>query len=393
MRICFLLNHYATHQVAHAAPFAFELSRRDPKAEVTIACTSDAQLEAAQRLAAHFPGQRAKLERLQMSPRYRVFDAAFSRFWFAAKRGMLSSNREFFRQFDAIAAPEKHFVALRTRYGVSRAKLIHTRHGAGDREGGFDERTRDVDLTLVSGRKIYQRLVSGGLADADELAIVGYPKLDLADASPRPARLFANDRPTVLYNPHFDSQVGSWREQGIAVLEWFAAQPGYNLMFAPHVVLFERPWRHAARVPKRLLRAPNLRFDPGSSASTDMTYTRAADIYLGDVSSQVYEFIAEPRPCVFLNVHGVAWQSNPHYAHWRFGPVIERVEQIGEALAAAQRERTTYETAQREALAVTFSRDPERTAAQRGADAISEFMREGRVVSPCYGLEPPSSAR
>ena len=50
-------------------------------------------------------------------------------------------------------------------------------------------------------------------------------------------------------------------------------------------------------MPKQLLRAPNLRFDPGSPASTDMTYTRAADIYLGDVSSQVYEFIAEPRPC------------------------------------------------------------------------------------------------
>lgn len=29
-----------------------------------------------------------------------------------------------------------------------------------------------------------------------------------------------------------------------------------------------------------------------------MTYTPAADIYLGDVSSQSYEFLLDPRPCL-----------------------------------------------------------------------------------------------
>ena len=381
LRVCFLLNHYATHQVAHAAPFAFELSRREPQADVTIACTSGVQRDAAAELGLLFPGQRAKIVRLQMSLAHRAADALLSRFVFVAKRGMLASNLEFFRGFDAIAAPEKNFLELRTRFGLTGVRLIHTRHGAGDRKGSFDERAREFDLTLVAGQKILDRLTERDLVSEGKIAVVGYPKFDLADASPPP--LFANARPTVLYNPHFDAKVSSWRSHGVAVLDWFAAHPDYNLMFAPHVVLFERARRHRAQLPRRVRASNNLRVDLGSAASSDMTYTRAADIYLGDVSSQVYEFIARPRACVFLNAHAVRWEGDPHYAHWRFGPVIERVEQLDKALVSAQRDSARYEAAQREAFAYTFSREPGRSAAQRGADAVAEFLRRGRIVSDC----------
>lgn len=393
LRVCFLLNHYATHQVAHAAPFGFELSRREPQADVTIACTSDAQRDAASDLGRLFPGQRATIVRLQMSLAHRAADALLSRLVFVAKRGMLASNLEFFRGFDAIAAPEKTCLELRTRLGLAGVKFIHTRHGAGDREGSFDERTREFDLTLVAGQKILDRLAERDLVSEGKIAVVGYPKLDLADASPPPPALFANTCPTVVYNPHFDTKVSSWRSHGIAVLDWFAAHPDYNLMFAPHVVLFERARRHRAQLPHRMRASNNLRVDLGSAASSDMTYTRAADIYLGDVSSQVYEFIARPRPCVFLNAHAIRWEGDPHYAHWRFGPVIERVEQLGDALDSARRDSARYEAAQREAFAYTFSREPGRSAAQRGADAVAEFLRRGRIVSGCYAASPASSAR
>ena len=42
MRIGFLFNHYAVHKVPHAAPYAFELSRRRPDFEVVVTCSSDA---------------------------------------------------------------------------------------------------------------------------------------------------------------------------------------------------------------------------------------------------------------------------------------------------------------------------------------------------------------
>lgn len=73
--------------------------------------------------------------------------------------------------------------------------------------------------------------------------------------------------------------------------------------------------------------------DFGSEKSVDMTYTQAADIYLGDVSSQVYEFIRTPRLCLFLNPHAVNWQNNPYYACWNFGIVIDHLEQLQKILS------------------------------------------------------------
>ena len=72
-----------------------------------------------------------------------------------------------------------------------------------------------------------------------------------------------------------------------------------------------------------------------SAASSDMSYTNRADIYLGDVSSQVYEFLRQPRPCLFLNSHGVDWQDDPNYLHWRSGPVLTSAEGLIDAIDAA----------------------------------------------------------
>ena len=77
--------------------------------------------------------------------------------------------------------------------------------------------------------------------------------------------------------------------------------------------------------------------DTGSPASLDMTYTDAADIYIGDASSQVYEFIRRPRPCFFLNSRGHAWQDNPDFAHWRAGHVLDGIEQFDAAFAEVPR--------------------------------------------------------
>ena len=38
-------------------------------------------------------------------------------------------------------------------------------------------------------------------------------------------------------------------------------------------------------------------------------YVRAASLYIGDASSQVYEFLERPRPCIFVNCHGVEWRG------------------------------------------------------------------------------------
>lgn len=67
----------------------------------------------------------------------------------------------------------------------------------------------DFDLVLMSGAKIRDRLQEAGLLKTDGYAIVGYPKFDHCATAAVPPRLFDNDRPTVLYNPHCSPRLSS----------------------------------------------------------------------------------------------------------------------------------------------------------------------------------------
>jgi CDP-glycerol glycerophosphotransferase (TagB/SpsB family) len=376
MRIGFLFNHYATHQVPHAAPYAFELSRRHADCEVIIACSSQAELDAVQRIATLYPGHKAQFKLLHPAWYYQIVDPIVSRWTFKRKKMVLRNNLDFFRTLDALVAPERHCMKLRTVYGLKNLKMIHTRHGAGDREGGFDDRSGAFDLTLLPGQKYVDRLRELGLLQADGFAVAGWPKFEVVQGLQQGRkRLFDNANPTVVYNPHFDQAVSSWLPMGLQVLDLFAANSQYNLIFAPHVVLFKRDKRHQAVLPEKYRSLPNILIDTDSTALADMTYILAADIYLGDVSSQIYEFLLKPRPCIFLNGHQVAWQDNPFYFHWTLGQVVDDVEQ--ELLPALERAipgHPQFLARQQEAFAYTFRNESESTAAERGADAIAGFL-------------------
>jgi CDP-glycerol glycerophosphotransferase (TagB/SpsB family) len=98
--------------------------------------------------------------------------------------------------------------------------------------------------------------------------------------------------------------------------------------------------------------------DLSSDRLVDMSYTAAADIYLGDVSSQVYEFLLTPRPCLFVNAHGVEWKNDPDYAHWQLGEVVSP-EGVIAAVARAKAEHPRFLDRQQSAVAETFSDIPD----------------------------------
>ena len=120
--------------------------------------------------------------------------------------------------------------------------------------------------------------------------------------------------------------------------------------------------------------APNIHIDLGSDRSVDMTYTRGADIYLGDVSSQIYEFLIEPRPAIFLNAHDADWEGDPSYAHWALGPVLDDVARLRETLDSVDEWAGRYRDAQVAAFDRSFSLDPGRSSSERAAAAILDFL-------------------
>jgi CDP-glycerol glycerophosphotransferase (TagB/SpsB family) len=104
-----------------------------------------------------------------------------------------------------------------------------------------------------------------------------------------------------------------------------------------------------------------------------MTYTQAADLYLGDVSSQVYEFLYRPRPCVFLNPGHVAWQQDANYLFWDCGPVVEKIAELDAALAHAFSAHGDYLSAQSARFLYTFGA-PRNDAATRATTAIVDYL-------------------
>ena len=141
---------------------------------------------------------------------------------------------------------------------------------------------------------------------------------------------------------------------------------GWNFVVAPHVKIKGGP-----RVTST---ASNVAIDMGSVRSIDMTYTEQASVYIGDISSQVYEFLRRPRPCIFLNFDRVSWQGNDHYAHWNLGQVIERPEDLAPALERARDLQPGFEAAQIAATRRSIDPSPE-PASERQAKAILAFAR------------------
>ena len=300
----------------------------------------------------------------------------------ATKLLLYRDNLDFFRSFDAVVVSEKTSLLLKTRYGLGNLKLIHTRHGAGDRAIGFNKESAGFDLVLVSGPKIRDRLIADAGLALEQIALVGYPKFDLCADNRFSDRFPAPERPTVIYNPHPSPKLSSWFKHGAAVLNAFRGQDRYNLIFAPHVMLFERKWVVTVDPPSlarvtppgpEYAREPRIHIDTGSAASSDMSYTNRADIYLGDVSSQVYEFLRAPRPCVFLNSHGVDWQGDPNYLHWQAGPVLANADGLLAQIDAAIASHPGYAPAQEKLIDATFSLS-DRPSAERATDAITDFL-------------------
>ena len=206
---------------------------------------------------------------------------------------------------------------------------------------------------------------------------MGYPKLDALKTVEKP-KLFNNDKKTVIYCPHFSPTSTSWNFYGLQILEYFENQDEYNLIFAPHINLFNRKGgEDATLIPEKYFNSEKIFIDLGSIKSVDMQYINAADIYFGDISSQVYEFIIKPRPCIFINSEKIEYEKNIHYRFWQCGEVIEDVTALDAALKHAEEKfENQYREVQKRINAKNYYTEAGSTASERAAKAIHQFLDE-----------------
>ena len=367
-RVCFLYI-AQEHQTLHSISAAIELARLRPDVEVEVVTTRPATIAFLEKLLRALGGPPVRL-RLAGPAWLRGLTPSGAT---PLKLPMLLANAGLLAGYDVIVAPERTTAALRW-FGVRHPRLVYTQHGAGDRGGPFEPRLKAFDLVFAAGPKQRDRMAEAGLVPPERCAVIGYPKFDVVDAlNPQLPQLFAEARPTVLYNPHFDPRLSSWPAWGPAILAAFAAQSRYNLVFAPHIRLFEGADPKSIESLARFVDHPGIHMDLGSVAAIDMTYTRMADLYLGDASSQVYEFLRVRRPCLFLNTHHAQWRGDESYTHWQFGPVLDELGDIAAAVDSARSGHKLYLPAQDEAFRKTFDLSGE-SSSVRAARAIERLL-------------------
>jgi hypothetical protein len=390
MRIGFLFNHDQIHQISHSLPIAKALAASLAKTETTaaiiIATTTDRVTEEVMRQLGTDLPPNLTVKRLGLTSRLsRIGAALFGKFAPASKLLIFRDNLDFFGSLDALVVTERTSLILKTRYRLTKPLMFLADHGAGDRAIGFGSSAALYDHILAAGPKIRDRFQAEAGVAPDRISITGYPKFDaVMDRTTQPP-FIGSEKPIVLYNPHLSPHLSSWYTEGRAVLDFFLAHPDYNLIFAPHIMMFQR--RVVLTIDKlsvnfpgtlhaKYAAAPNIHIDLGSVASTDMTYTDAADIYLGDASSQVYEFLRKPRPCIFLNPHRLSFEGDPNFAHWQAGPVIETTAALGTALIKAQTEHSAiYAPIQKTLFDYSFDLTDEPSS-----------VRAARVIKRLVGL-------
>jgi hypothetical protein len=357
------------YQCYHGALIAIELAKRSGVSVTSFYSDPDTPRHL-QRIHDAFGAPPPRLVQLNESFGTRTLRAL--KYLGVFKHLVLRDNREALNGFDAIVSVE-NTAAMARDEGIDRPKLIYTPHGFGDRAYAFVPRIAAFDLVLVAGQKTEQRMLANGLIRPGAYALTGSVKLETAaKLAQAEQQLFASRRSTILYNPHFDPELTSWRLFARPMIDQTRAEDEFNLIVSPHVKLFRRS-SESTRESWRRRSTPSIIVDPKSDRSVDGSYLWASDIYVGDSSSQVYEFLARPRPCVFLNAHGVNWREDPSYVHWHLGDVIEDPRQLMAAIRAASQRHHLYAERQIAARDATFGDQPG-SASGRSAEAILDFL-------------------
>ena len=395
--VIFLFNHDSGHQVAHLAGIAGALALQETARKVVVAFGSEttrkeiAKLLSAEQIAA------VHWRSLALPKMLTLLTQGLNKLVPIQRLLRLYYHRAELRKSAAIISTERTCLTLKrhwSRYGARDRipAFAYVPHGSGDRNVAVHPALKDFDWLLVSGQKVQDQLVNAKVALPSKCRIIGYAKFDILRGR-TPEKFFANDNPTFLYNPHFDPHMSSWFDYGADILEYFYQNADrFNLIFAPHVMLFfkkvhispeYRVTRKRPDIDPKYYDVPNIRIDVDSARLFDMSYTLSADAYIGDVSSQVYEFLYRPRACFFIDTHSKAAPDDPpEYDFWNNGPVATSAQELMPMLAGYAAVAAQYRAAQEQRMAYTADQSDPRPASERGAEAIRRFVDGLNTITP-----------
>lgn len=245
---------------------------------------------------------------------------------------LIKFNDIHIKKMDAFIVPLYDYLILKKYY--PKKSMIYTTHGMPSREYAFDNRITQFDLFFLSSlRDLTERRKRNQITNTNH-KVIGFSKHDLLKYnSARP--VFNNKNKTILYNPHWEKNMSSFKKFGFQILNFFSNNPEYNLIFSPHCKLVSRNLYLRYQL-KKYHKFSNIIVDLHSEKNNDMTYTKQADLYMGDVSSQVLEYLfLGTKPCLFLDAHNLMSDNIQRPITWDLGDVINKLDNLKESINKA----------------------------------------------------------
>ncbi len=270
----------------------------------------------------------------------------------------------------AVVCAEQTSLWLPTALPFLPIRFLKTSHGVGSMSARDDRRRRAAWRLLVPSEQEKATYTDRGVPP-ERVVVTGYVKAGFRGLG-HPPKLFPDDKPVIVYVPHWQRHRSSWWEWGREVVAMLAAQDRFNVILAPHQRLVEKA-PEVREVLASVAHLAHFHTDLDSFAMVDGSYMGAADLYLGDTSSQVVEYLIRPRPCLFLNAQGIDWRATDDHGFWQCGEVVDRLEALPAALDRALAAHPRYEAEQR-AFASDALGDASEQAAHRAAAAVIEAL-------------------
>ena len=222
----------------------------------------------------------------------------------------------------------------------SNLKLFYLYHGIGTRSYGFEDSINEYDFIFVPGEYHYNRLHTESGINKNKLNVVGHPKIEWQDKMNNDKEsFFNNDNPIFYYNPHWDLSLSSYEKWSKDIIQYFLNNKQYNLIFAPHPLIKNYSTRNKIDIDIDTVKSDNIIVDFYSKNNVDGSYLNVADVYIGDVSSMITDFIFKRnKSCIFINSHDIEWKNDTNYKFWNCGKVINNLTELDPSVKISLKE-------------------------------------------------------
>lgn len=352
------------YMIYHSVGVAIELAKKT-KYQIDLLCVQN-NMTLIQEIVSTFKADNIKIHVLRpywyfTLPNYISSKIQLKKILFFKYRNLLKSYDAFVScKFDDLFLKKVLNKEVYTQY-------FFTNHGISNRKISFLDYVLDYDLFFILGSK--EREIRDELGHHN-YAEVGFLKPD-ALIHEIPKEFFKNKHLTFVYNPHWEKGLTSFNTFAEILLSFFSKEKKYNLIFAPHGILKERNTSYQ-RIVSKFNDVENILIDSGSEYSNTMTYTKYADVYIGDVSSQALEFVYfKERPCLFLDAYNINSNASERPLSWDLGEVISDPKNLEIALERSLSIfESKYKAIQQVFKEEMFYEDPQYSPSQLAAQAI-----------------------